>query len=135
MNDQTQVEPHAIYGSGGIAWQMTNANAMVDHLGMLPLWFNIADDRPAQEQADSGYKNTAGCGYHPQTGFTLQRLADGRYAIQYGSGEPDEDGDEADPPLEELIRAELRDEIIVLFDCEYVGIIQKDDSFVVARCD
>lgn len=119
----------------GVVWTLTHPLATPEHLGMLPLWFNLGDERPAQEQANSGYEKTAGCGYHPQSGFTLKKDEKGNYAIQYGSGEPDEDGDDADPPLQEIARAELRDELIVLFDAEYVGIIQKDDSFVVARCD
>lgn len=118
----------------GVLWKLTHPLATIDHLGMLPLWFNAGDDRPAQEQANAGYMETASCGYHPQTGFTLKQDEKGNYALQYGSGEPDEDG-EADPPLHEIARAELRDELIVLFEAEYVGIIQKDQSFVAARCD
>jgi hypothetical protein len=128
MNDATAFR-------AGVVWKLTHPLATIDHLGMLPLWFNAADERPALEQADSGYKNTAGCGYHPQAGFTLKQNEKGSYALQYGSGEPDEDGDPADPPLEELARAELREELIVLFDAEYVAIIQKDQTFVAARCD
>ena len=121
--------------STGIFWELTHPDTRPHHLGMLPGWFNPNDERPAREQANAGYLNTAGCTYNPQAGFTLQKNEKGHYAIQYGTGEPDEDGDPADPPLQELARAELRDELIVLFECEYVGIIQKDQSFVVARCD
>ena len=119
----------------GVVWKLTHPDARLDHLGMLPLWFNTTDDRPAQEQANAGYLNTAGCGYHPQAGFTLKQDEKGHYALQYGSGQPDEDGDPADPPLAEIARAELREELIVLFEAEYVAIIQKDQSFVAARCD
>ena len=119
----------------GVIWKLTHPDARLDHLGMLPLWFNAGDERPAQEQANAGYLNTAGCGFHPQTGFTLKQDEKGHYALKYGDpAVSDEDG-EADPPLHEIARAELRDELIVLFEAEYVAIIQKDQSFVAARCD
>lgn len=131
----TEADTKTVLVANGIIWELTHPNATIDHLGMLPVWFNLSDERPALEQADSGYNQTAGVGFHPQKGFTLKKDAETElFSLQYG--EPsDDDDDEADPPLEEIARAKLRDETIVLFDAEYVGIIQEDLSFVAARCD
>lgn len=119
----------------GVVWKLTHPDARIDHLGMLPLWFNAGDERPAQEQANAGYLNTAGCGFNPQAGFTLKQDEKGHYSLQYGDPDTTMDDEEADPPLGEIARAELREELIVLFEAEYVAIIQKDQSFVAARCD
>lgn len=114
----------------GLVWELRHPNATPEHLGMLPMWFSAADQRDAFTQADTGYLNTAGCNYRPQPGFKLGKNGE-NYTLIYGNPEEED----ADPPMEELARMKLVNQTIVVFDCEWVAIIQPDETFVVARCD
>jgi len=40
-----------------------------------------------------------------------------------------------DPPFKPLAQAKLRDELIVLYEADFVAVIQPDRSFEVARMD
>lgn len=88
-------------------------------IGFLPLFFSERDPRPAKEQAHANYGH--GGGWDPMPGFTM--LNDGR--LKYPG----------DPPLPMIAEAHLRDEIIRLYDCAWVAIIQPDKSFEVCRMD
>lgn len=114
----------------GLDWELRHPNATIDHLGMLPVWFNAADERDAFTQADTGYLNTAGCNYRPMPGFKLGKNGE-NFTLIYG--DPDEE--DADPPMEEIARMKLRTQTVVLFEAEWVAIVQPDETFVVARCD
>lgn len=91
-------------------------------LGILPSFLSLADDRPAQEQIAERY----GFGWYSQEGFTLAAGGPNEpYVLNYPG----------DPPFEELARAGLRDETIVLFPYGYVAIFQPDQTFEIARID
>lgn len=94
------------------------------YCGMLPEFFSEHDPRPAHEQLDENYAH--GGGFNPFHGYTLHDVDKwGGSYLQYP----------ADPPMREIARAKLRDEIIILFQGEWVAIVQPDGKFVVTRCD
>jgi hypothetical protein len=88
-------------------------------LGFLPGMLSDADPRPAREQIEANYQH--GGGWRPQTGFTLHA----NYRLKYPG----------DPPLRPRAMTNLRHEMIVLYDHDYLGIYQPDGSFEVARVD
>jgi len=91
-------------------------------LGILPQFFDEADPRPAREQINENYAH--GGGWHPFEGFELGQDKKGYY-LDYPE----------DPPMREIARAKLRDETIVLFQYDWVAIIQKDGTFEIASVD
>lgn len=90
-----------------------------DHLGLIPLWLNEDDSRPAKEQLDSAYGH--GGGWWPFNGFTLTSDNSLTYP--------------GDPPLRPIAWTKLRDETIVMYRHAWVAIIQPDRSFEVCRMD
>ena len=91
-------------------------------LGILPQFFDEADPRPARDQIHDRYAH--GGGWHPFEGFQLKKGENGYY-LAY----PD------DPPMREIARAKLRDEWVVLFEYDWVAIIQEDGTYEVASVD
>ena len=92
--------------------------ATPDHVGFIPMFLNESDPRPAKEQLHANYSH--GGGWSPMEGFTLERSR-----LCYPG----------DPPLVPLAMMELRNETIVVYECSFVCITQKDGSFEVARMD
>lgn len=92
--------------------------------GFLPEIIQSGDDRPAAEQLDARYAH--GGGFMPFEGFTLNRWETvGKAFITYPE----------DPPLREVSRAVLRDETLILFECEWLAIVQKGGSYKITRVD
>lgn len=91
-------------------------------LGVLPMFFDEADPRPAREQIHERYAH--GGGWNSFSGFELKMDKRGRHLVY-----PE------DPPMREIARGKLRDELILLFECNWVAIVQKDDTYEVARID
>jgi hypothetical protein len=87
-----------------------------ESLGFVPCFLNENDPRPAREQFGRNYIG----GWHPMQGFTLE----GDMLCYPG-----------DPPLLPLAETRLRDEIIRLYEYEWVVVIQPDGSFQVSRMD
>lgn len=114
----------------GTIWELAEG-ITADFLGFIPSLFDASDERPAIEQANNGYMSTAGCPFEPFDGFELRKDGNGKYELVYTKGDPEF----PDPPNREWARCELGDELIVVFDSAWTAIIQKDGSFVVARCD
>ena len=100
-------------------WVGLHRDFTPEMLGHIPGWLNEDDPRPAREQIDANYLH--GGGWRPQSKF--KRLAG--LALQYPG----------DPPLMPLAFTVLHDELVVLYDAEYIGILQTDDRFEVARVD
>ena len=98
--------------------QFTDMNVV----GFIPQFISEHDERPAKEQINEAYAH--GGGWHSFKGFELIYKGD-HLELQY----PD------DPPMQELSRAEFRDELLVFFESSWLAIIQKDGSFDVARLD
>lgn len=90
----------------------------------LPTFFSPDDPRPARQQIDERYIYG---GWKPQPGFRLPAIKEIRTHIQFMAYP-------GDPLFWERARARLRDEWILLFDYDYVAIIQPDlQNFEVAR--
>jgi hypothetical protein len=85
----------------------------------------LSTDNPnsAQHQLDVAYRH--GGGWHPFNGFELVKTQKGYYALKYPG----------DPLMKELSRCYLRDETVVLFQYSWVGVIQPDGTYGIARMD
>ena len=96
-----------------------------ESVGFLPEIFLEHDPRTAQEQANERY--TQGEGWHSFKGFKLVGSKDnGLLCLQY----PD------DPLMRELARANFHDQVLVLFEGSWLGVIESDGTLSdVARID
>lgn len=112
------IKIHMPWGDAVMTWELHN-DATPDVLGLLPGMLDPTDPDPAAKQFHKHYQH--GGGWLPMQGFTLQ--PDNRL---YYPG---------DPPLDILAVTHLRDETIILYDYEWVAIIQPDRSFSVCRMD
>jgi hypothetical protein len=102
------------------AWIGLHPAVTVEHLGYLPGFLDLADTRKAAAQFNERYVHG---GWRPfgQDEFTLGANNTLRYP--------------GDPPLKPIAMAMLRDEMILLYECSIVVIVQPDRSFEVARMD
>ena len=90
--------------------------------GYLPLMLDERDPRSVQEQLNDSYAH--GGGWNSFSGFTLVKR--GReYALSYPG----------DPLMLEVSRAQFRDQLLVLFQYSWLGIIENDELLDVARVD
>ncbi len=99
-----------------ITWELLYPHIDV---GLLPEMLDPRDPRSAAVQIDANYSH--GGGWHSFKGFKLTPEGN----LQY----PD------DPPRRALATAKLRDERIILFEGDWVAVIQPDGSMDVARID
>ena len=100
--------------------EFTNMNAA----GFLPAFLseNSADD--AVTQLNRNYAH--GGGWQDFHGFTLHNKDKvGGSTLSY----------KGDPDMREISRGVLRDETVILYQCEWVAVVQKDGSYRVARMD
>jgi hypothetical protein len=93
--------------------------ATLDHIGIIPDMLSWANPKPAREQLNDGYRH--GGGWHPQSGFALERDDSLKYP--------------GDPRLIPLFEIPLREERIVIYEHGYVAVIQPDRTFEVCRMD
>lgn len=99
-------------------WELLHSGMTMAHLGYIPEFVFEDDERSAKEQLNERYVFG---GFRPFKGFKLE--ADN--SLHYSG----------DPPMRPLAQAKLRDELIVFYPHSWVGIIQPDRSFEVARMD
>lgn len=94
-------------------------------VGLIPDFFSELDPRPAREQAADNYAH--GGGWRPMKGWVLtwSRGDIGKAKAHYPG----------DPPMREISRGMLRDEMIIVFECSWVAIIQPSGSFEISRMD
>lgn len=92
------------------------------NLGFLPEFCSDHNPKGAVEQIAKAYAH--GGGWNDFTGFRLEKVKD-QWQLAYPG----------DPPMKQLASAKLRDETIVLFEYDWVAVIQPDESFRVARID
>jgi len=90
-----------------------------DTVGLIPMWLDKDDPRPAKEQLNEHYAH--GGGWQPFKGFVLRK--DG--GIKYPG----------DPPHKPLAMMALRDEVIMFYAHGWVMILQKDGSYEISRMD
>lgn len=102
-----------------VVWEMLHPQMRPDMLGLLVLWLDDEDPRPAKDQFNGHYAH--GGGWRPFGKFKLG--ADN--SLHYPE----------DPPLTPLAQCWLRDELVVFYDHAWVAIIQKDRSFEACRMD
>lgn len=100
-------------------WKLLHPAMTAEALGRLPFMLDLNNPAPAREQLDQGYAH--GGGWDPFQGFTLRK----DYCLIYSG----------DPPVKPIAMTVLRNELVVLYEHEWVAIIQKDRSFEVARMD
>ena len=96
--------------------------------GAIPSFLSEDDPRPAALQINERYiYGGPDGGWNSFPGFKLLRpmSADGPFRLAYAG----------DPDRREKCRAKLRDETIILFESDWVAIIQPDGSYDVARID
>lgn len=86
--------------------------------GLLPQMLSEGNPADAVTQLNDAYAH--GGGWHDFKGFTLTKRG-----LEY----PD------DPPMKELARTKLRDEDVVLYEYDWVAVIQPDGSYRIARMD
>ena len=103
-------------------WVVFDLRVGPEHLGLLPDMLDENDPRCARDQLDANYQH--GGGWYPMKGFKLDANK-----LDLGLRYP------GDPPMMPMAATKLRDETIVLFECEWVAIIQRDGSFEVCRMD
>src|SRR5258708_6821588 len=100
---------------------MLNPNPRaVDLLGYIPMFLSESDPRPAKEQFDLAYAH--GGGWLPMNGWRLDLVTGW---LKYPG----------DPVYKPIARAELRDEVIFVYEHAWVSIVQPDGSYEVARMD
>lgn len=88
------------------------------NLGFLPMFLQESDPRPAKEQIHERYV----VGWNDFKGFTMDPET---MVLSYPE----------DPPTMPLAWTQFRQEKVVLYEHDWVAIIQKDGSFEVARID
>jgi hypothetical protein len=89
-------------------------------IGYLVNFLNPSDPRGAVAQIGTSYIS----GWNDFNGFQLNKSGD-RYSLAYPN----------DRPMRELSRTTMRGETIVLFEYDWVAVIQPNGSFKVARLD
>jgi len=102
----------------GMTWELLHPRMTAEWLGYLPGFLRLDDPRSAKEQIHERYIS----GWHPFQGAMTLRPDD---KLKYPG----------DPLITPLARSQLRDERIVLYEHDWVAIIQPDRSFEVARLD
>jgi hypothetical protein len=109
-----------LWSGNGLTWVTCHPGATFDMLGFLPEMLYQTDPRPAWKQFNEHYRH--GGGWNPFKGHTLNL---DRLTLKYPG----------DPPMRALAETQLRDERIIVFECAWVVIIQKDGSYEIARMD
>ena len=98
-------------------WKILHPRVTMEHLGLIPHWFRVGDDRPAKEIIEANYPY----GKFGFEGFELRP----DNSIKYPG----------DPAYKPLATLEHGDELVAFYDSAWVAVIQKDRSFAVIRCD
>jgi hypothetical protein len=104
----------------GMIWTLLHPQATLEMLGYLPDFISPANPACARDQLDRAYAH--GGGWRPFTGHTFDKE---HLTLKYPG----------DPPQPALATTMLRDEQIIVFNCAWVMILQKDGTFEYARMD
>jgi len=103
---------------------MNNAWTDIDAAGYLPEIISDRDPRPVRQQIESNYAH--GGGWNPLSGFSLHlNQGIGCAKLLYPG----------DPAMHECSRTHIRDELVILFECDWVAVVQNDGSFAATRMD
>jgi hypothetical protein len=93
-------------------------------LGFLPGIINDTDPRPVKEQVAEKYAHGGGWNPMPQGRFKL-RTVGGKPVLQYPE----------DPPLRMWAEIQIRDEHVMVFESDWLVVVQQDGSFEASRID
>lgn len=93
---------------------------MGDFVGFIPEFFSEDNPASAKEQIHRAYAH--GGGWNPFQGF---KMSDDKMRIMYPG----------DPAFNAIATARMRDETIILYEHEWLAIIQPDGSHEIARID
>ena len=91
----------------------------------LPMIFNEGDPRTAQEQANHRYDHGGGWNSFNGRGFELKGTADKGFQLAFPG----------DPHMRELSRTQFHEQLLVLFECSWMAIIEDGKMIDVARID
>jgi hypothetical protein len=89
-------------------------------LGFLPDLLSNEDPRPVKEQLTDKY--SYGGGWNPMNGFKLNRET---MKLSYPG----------DPPMWPIARTNVRNEVVCLYDCSFLLVMQADGNFEVSHVD
>lgn len=95
-----------------------------ERAGLLPLIINPHDTRSVKEQIEVNYAH--GGGYFAMHGFKLHDHKKVGQAFMTYPG---------DPKFHEVARCRVGDELVILFDCAFVAIVDSKGRFTVTRMD
>ena len=102
---------------------MTHFTPNTPQIGIIPMFFDSQDPRPAREQLHTAYQH--GGGVQPIQGFTYVEGDLGMARLEFAG----------DPPMQELSRATLHEELIIVFEGAWLAIVQPDKTYIVTRVD
>ncbi len=101
-----------------------------DSVGLIPMWLDADDPRPAAEQLNEHYAH--GGGWRPFGGFKRRPDGSSEGFVLRKDGSIKYPGDPAHKPIAAMM---LRDELILMYPHGWVLIRQKDGTFEVCRMD
>ena len=105
-----------------------------EHLaGMLPMFLDAKDPRGAVAQLHESYAH--GGGWQPFKGFTLAKADRNALGVFRPGGQFLQLEYPEDPPMMEISRGHLREEVIVLFQYNWVAVVQPSGEYEIARID
>lgn len=102
-----------------LRWELRGVAVSTDELGWVPMLVSADDPRPAKEQIHES--NADAGGWVPFHGFRM--FANGN--LQYP----------ADPEIQLIAQAKLRDETLRFYQYDWIAILQSDGSFEIARVE
>jgi hypothetical protein len=88
-------------------------------VGYLSYWLNELDKDDAAKQIDKHYQHRGG--FRHFDGFTMDK----NRTLHY----------KGDPPMRPVAWTQVRDEYVLFYPHAWVAVVQKDDSFKIARID
>ena len=99
-------------------WIALSDDLHPDEIGFLATWLDTDDPRCVADQIGDNYVG----GWHPWNGYHFNTRSG---TLTYKS----------DPPLYPIAATKIRDEMVLLYSCSRVLILQPDNSFEIARID
>ena len=99
--------------------RLLSSDVTLEDLGRIPGMLDVSNPAPARDQFNANYQH--GGGWRPRDKFTL--------------GDDDSLGYPGDEPLHPLAEITFRDERVLIYESNFVAVIQPDRSFEVCRMD
>ena len=99
--------------------RLLSSDVTLEDLGLIPGLLDVSNPAPAPDQFNANYQH--GGGWRPSDNFTL--------------GDDDSLGYPGDEPLHPLAEITFRDERVLIYESDFVAVIQPDRSFEVCRMD